>query len=55
MLENIRELEIRFWNDNFEIISGKFPGAEIKLGYFRRTSTKVEIILKFISYVTTST
>ena len=36
---------ISLWN-NFEIIAGKFPRAEIKLSYFRQTSTKAEIILK---------
>ena len=30
MLENIRELQLYLWN-NFEVISGKFPRAEIKL------------------------
>ena len=30
MLENIHELQISLWN-NFEIISGKFPHAKIKL------------------------
>ena len=30
VVENIRELQYFVWN-NFEIISGKFPRAEIKL------------------------
>jgi len=50
MLENIRELHIKLWN-NFQITSGKFPLAEIKILSVGRYWDNFEVI--FVSDVTT--